>query len=115
LATAGDRKIKIWRLCTKLSGDCYIRGTIRTLLGHSDSIISMVQLSDGCLESVSSDKTIRKWKKNDNDEDYTGTDCKTLTMPLEDYIFSVVKLENGNFASVSRTSTSGDNSIKIWY
>jgi WD40 repeat protein len=48
-----DHSIKIWSL---LTGTC-----IRTLNGHTDSVLSLIVAPKGCIWSSSTDKTVWSW------------------------------------------------------
>jgi WD40 repeat protein len=94
LATASyDKTIKLWNV---KSGIC-----VKTLIGHSDWVTSVIELRNGLL--VTGSRTIKIWDVKN------GTCLKTLTLHGCPHPISyIVKLQNGFFASVDY------NEIKIW-
>jgi WD40 repeat protein len=87
-----DNKITFWNV---RSGE-----KIKTLTGHTDTVLSLVQLKDGRLVSASEDKTIRIWK---NDK------CEKVLEGHTDGVWKVIELTDGQLASCS-----SDKTIRLW-
>ena len=96
---SGDSKIKIWSLSSDSAteGEC-----IRTLVGHSRAVYSLVQIDHALLASGSGDFTIRTWNMN------TGECMRTLV----GHAGSVYALEL--VADQRIVSGSADKTLKIW-
>ena len=75
---------------------------IKTLIGHTNWVVSLTVLNDGTLASGSDDLTIKLWDIN------TGIVLKTLTGHTA-YIWDLKVLEKGDLASCSF-----DQTIKVW-
>ena len=93
LATSEDKSIKIWNV---YSGSLKLE-----LTDHSDSILEILELSNGWLASASRDKTVKIWSLT----------RRNLVKTFEghtDSVISLKQLENGYLASCSH-----DNTIKI--
>lgn len=85
-----ERQI-LWKICC-----------IKTLVGHRDSVQSLVVLLNGVLASSSVDNRIKLWSTD------TQTCLHTLTGDT-DWIMSLAVLPNGFLASGSL-----DSRIKLW-
>jgi len=88
-----DRTIKLWDLNTE---NC-----LKTILGHSDSVSSLLNLSEMEIASCSKDNTIKLWNY------LKGDRIKTLTGDTSP-VYCIEKLNE-----IQIVSGSG-NSIKIW-
>jgi WD40 repeat protein len=95
---ARDWKIKIWTF------DDFLVKEVKTLLGHSAGVLSIVHLPNGHLASSSRDSTIRIW-----DLDKEPSLVKTI-FGHSDIVYCLALLEDGNLASGSV-----DQAIKIWH
>ena len=73
-----------------------------SLSGHSECVLSLIQLRDGRLVSGSSDKTIKVWRLTTKKEEFT-------LKGHNDIVNSLVELKDGKLASSSL-----DRTIKIW-
>jgi hypothetical protein len=89
-----DAIINIWN-----PNDNY--NLVKKLTGHTGSVMSLLQLSNGMLVSASNDKTINIWNPNDN---YNLV--KTLTGHSSG-VNSLLQLSNGMLGS-------GSDEINIW-
>ncbi len=88
----GDGLITFWNVT---SGE-----RIKTLTGHTGTVLSLLQLRDGRLASSSYDNTIRVWKNDKCDKVLTGH---------TNWVRKVVELTDGQL-----TSCSGDKIIRLW-
>lgn len=100
LASTSYKNIKIW----EIDGNNY--KNIYTLHGHSDIIWKIIELKNGKLCSVSSDKTIRIWDDKKNYECIENiksghTACAVSLIEMSDYIISL-------------SGYTGEKSAKIW-
>jgi WD40 repeat protein len=73
-----------------------------TLNRHSDSVLTLTQLQDGCLASGSSDYSIKIWNLN-------SKACLFTLNGHSNWVNTLTQLQDGCLASGSH-----DNSIKIW-
>lgn len=75
----------------------------KTLIGHRDKIVTIIELSSGKIASGSYDKTIKIWNPNNDrrEEEYTINEAETVLCLLE-------------FQPSLLLSGSSDNSIKLW-
>jgi WD40 repeat protein len=87
-----DNKITFWNVT---SGE-----KIKTLTGHTRTVLSLVQLKDGRLVSASDDKTIQIWK---NDK------CEKVLEGHTGCVYKVIELTDGQLASCSF-----DKTIRLW-
>jgi WD40 repeat protein len=94
VASGSGDDIEIWNVST---------GTrVKVLKGHTSSIYSIIQLSDGTLVSASWDKTIRLWN-------IETSECTKIYTGHTDHVCCVIQLTNGTIASGSH-----DQTICIW-
>jgi hypothetical protein len=82
LASADGPKIFIWK----------DENLISSLIGHTRSVRSLIQLSSGIIVSSSYDKTIKFWNEN-------GTCCKTIE--TDEVCYNLVKYSNDTVTFVS--------------
>jgi WD40 repeat protein len=92
VSSGDDNKITFWNV---RSGE-----KIKTLTGHTSTVLSLVQLKDGRLVSASQDNTIRIWK---NDK------CEKVLKGHTNWVWKVIELTDGQLASCSE-----DNTIRLW-
>ena len=90
LASGGYPEIRIW--------DTNSWSTIKTLTGHTNSVLLLAVLPDGSLASGSSDNTIRIWDTK------SWSTIKALTGHTNS-VYSLAVLHDGSLASGSSDST----------
>jgi len=90
------------KLKTKKIFDLNSLKLYKTLKGHSNSVLSLIELKNGYLASISLDKTIKLWSTE------TG-ECKQTLEGHSGSVYCLIELKNGYLASGS-----DDNTIKIW-
>jgi len=93
LLSTNDKTIKLW---DTINGNC-----VKTLIGHTSGICSMIRLSDGRIASGSNDKTIILWDSSGNLLQYL--------IGHTSGVFSLIELADGKIASGS-----GDFTIRLW-
>jgi WD40 repeat protein len=94
LASGSGRLIKIWSLQDG--------SLVKTLVGHTDEVLCLIVLSNGCLLSGSEDMTIKVW-------DIEQSNCTQTLLGHTEPVNCLLSLSNGHLASGSREDT-----IKIW-
>jgi len=92
---AADNKLKRW--------DSKGGNVLQTFTGHSAAINKVISLKSNLIVSASGDKSIKIWSVS------SGDCLHTLNSQHTDYVYGLVKLKNGHFASGSK-----DKTIVVW-
>lgn len=79
------------------------RSSIKSLIGHTNNVLSLIKLTNGHIASSSSDQTIRIW-------DLESMECVKIYATHDEYITKIIELQDGCIASSSLCS----NTIEIW-